>query len=450
MFEVAISPVVRVADALPPAGRSARCLAAAVAQAPGPAAISLLNRVDPVALDDVDRVVHLQAWERCARWLAAKQAAAVVAVAGAAPADRDDFAREHVRLALVGCGGSARADVDTARALAGPLAEAGAALTRGELSYGHVRVLEQETRLCDPATAREVSAAVLRSALRSGSIRVAPSELRRRVRRAITRVDPLWAELSAERAGAARQVTRRIEPDAQASLCLTGPAPDVAAIRAALDRRAARATTGDGVPDGRTLDQRRFDAMVEICRNDGPADRDVTTRAGAGSGAVVHVFADAPTWAGLVDGPVELAGYGPIPAGLAREHFADARWRAVVTEALTGAVRAVSDRGYTPGARTSRHLDVADRGCLFPGCGASVAVCDADHNIPFDQGGRTDTDNCGLLCRRHHRLKTFTRWSWRRCPDGTVEWTDPHGLRWHRDPVRYLLPPPDVPPLEPA
>ena len=51
--------------------------------------------------------------------------------------------------------------------------------------------------------------------------------------------------------------------------------------------------------------------------------------------------------------------------------------------------------------------------------------------------------NCGLLCRRHHRLKTFTTWSWQRGADGAIEWIDPNGVRWDREPIRYLMP--DVP-----
>jgi hypothetical protein len=48
--------------------------------------------------------------------------------------------------------------------------------------------------------------------------------------------------------------------------------------------------------------------------------------------------------------------------------------------------------------------------------------------------------NCGLLCRRHHRLKTFTAWSWRRGDDGGIEWIDPNGVRWDREPIRYVMP----------
>ncbi len=151
----------------------------------------------------------------------------------------------------------------------------------------------------------------------------------------------------------------------------------------------------------------------------------------------MFVFADAATWAGLAEHPADLDGYGPIPAGLARDCFTDAQWRAVVTDALTGLVASVSDDSYTPSPRTRRHLFTQDRGCLFPGCPAPVWYCDADHSVPHDHGGCTDPDNCGLLCRRHHRLKTHTGWTWTRHQDGTVAWTSPDGHIWTRPPQRY-------------
>ena len=76
------------------------------------------------------------------------------------------------------------------------------------------------------------------------------------------------------------------------------------------------------------MDQRRFDALVTICaaalgRPDAPVGR-------AGVRPTVYLYADVATWAGLAEHPVELDGYGVIPAGAAREHFTDARWRASV------------------------------------------------------------------------------------------------------------------------
>ena len=158
----------------------------------------------------------------------------------------------------------------------------------------------------------------------------------------------------------------------------------------------------------------------------------------------MFVFADAATWAGLAEHPADLDGYGPIPAGMARDCFTDAQWRAVVTDALTGLVASVSDDTYTPSARTRRHLFAQDRGCLFPGCPAPVWYCDADHSVPHDQGGCTDPDNCGLLCRRHHRLKTHTGWTWTRHQRRHRGLDQPR--RTHLDPTTPALPPHCHPP----
>jgi hypothetical protein len=124
-FAVAMSPVVRVVDPPGPRNDSAAKLAMVGVLTPGPVAMDLLTQVQIHRLDDVERTEYLVAWERAARWVEAQRMKAVVAVAGATATNRDDFAREHVKVALSGCGGSARADVDLARDLTGRLAAAG-------------------------------------------------------------------------------------------------------------------------------------------------------------------------------------------------------------------------------------------------------------------------------------------------------------------------------------
>src|SRR5664280_1592541 len=108
-FAVAMSPVVRVADPPGPRNDSAAKLAMVGVLTPGPVAMDLLTQVQIHRLDDVERTEYLVAWERAARWVEAQRMKAVVAVAGATATTRDDFACEHVKVALSGCGGSARA-----------------------------------------------------------------------------------------------------------------------------------------------------------------------------------------------------------------------------------------------------------------------------------------------------------------------------------------------------
>ncbi len=45
---------------------------------------------------------------------------------------------------------------------------------------------------------------------------------------------------------------------------------------------------------------------------------------------------DLPSLLGLADNPAELVGYGPIPAALVRDRAAEADWRRMVVDAVTG------------------------------------------------------------------------------------------------------------------
>ena len=77
-----------------------------------------------------------------------------------------------------------------------------------------------------------------------------------------------------------------------------------------------------------------------------------------------------------------------------------------------------------------------DRHCVFPWCGRDARRSDLDHTIPYvppDEGGppgQTNPQNLAPLCRRHHRAKTFTGWTYQRARDGTHTWTSPHGHTW--------------------
>jgi len=432
MFDgCAVSPVVRRGAANPGPSADALLLAQAVDRPPGAEAIGLLAQVRVDALDDHERVDLLDAWERCSRWVAAQQTKAVVGVAGEHMTDRDDAAREFVRAALREVGGSSKAHVDLSRALAGPLRAARDAMEAGDLSYEHAKALAWETEHLDPVTRAQVAAEVVAEA--DGRT---PAQLRQRARRAAIKADPALADRMARETGRRRMVARRNEPDSQASMFLTGPALDIQTVWTALDVLAART----GAEDTRTLDQRRFDSLVGLAAGAlVDAGRGSATRCGISPN--VYVFADAATWAGLADEPVELDGYGPIPAGIARDYLGSATWRAVVTDALSGQVLAVSSSSYSPTVRTRRQLHVQDRRCIFPGCSTAVWFCDADHGLPYDQGGCTDGANCGLLCRRHHRLKTFYDWRWERESAHSITWTAPTGHTYRHQLVRYLMPP---------
>src|SRR5450759_3834189 len=114
-FAVAMSPVVRVADPPGPRNDSAAKLAMVGVLTPGPVAMDLLTQVQIHRPDDVERTEYLVAWERAARWVEAQRMKAVVAGAGATATNRDDFAREHVKVALSG-----QIDIGPGRCRSGP------------------------------------------------------------------------------------------------------------------------------------------------------------------------------------------------------------------------------------------------------------------------------------------------------------------------------------------
>jgi hypothetical protein len=394
--------------------------------------------------DSADAVDVLIAWERCARWVTAQQMRAVVTVAGPQPTDGNDFGREEVRVALADVGGSTKSDVDLARDLLARLPNVLAALEAGTVSYACARVLVRETDCLDRTTAVEVAGRMLAKA------RVwSPSRLRDQTRREVIKADPVAAELRAQRESNNRQVAKRAEPDGQASMWLNGPAP---VIEDDLDR-AGRARRQD-------LDAGRADPGPAPVRHPRPTRR---RRAGRARGP-----------------PAGATGCAGVCVCLRRRRdLGRARRRAGRTRRLRP-----DPRRHGPGLLPGRHL--AGRGHrhhhrhghrrlrpqlhpLGPHAAAPArprpdlrvprlhrrrVVLRRRPQHPHASGGTTDLENCGLFCRRHHRLKTFTNWTWRRLPDGTLEWTDPHGRTWHRDPIRYAMPErapsrrPDKPPAK--
>ena len=77
-----------------------------------------------------------------------------------------------------------------------------------------------------------------------------------------------------------------------------------------------------------------------------------------------------------------------------------------------------------------------DLTCVFPHCSRSAGRSDHDHIEPYRDdggGGSTETANIAALCRRHHRIKTASGWSYQRLGPRTYLWTSPHGQMYLRD-----------------
>jgi hypothetical protein len=168
----------------------------------------------------------------------------------------------------------------------------------------------------------------------------------------------------------------------------------------------------------------------------------------------VHVTIAASTLLGRDDLPAILAGYGPVPAAMARAIAvdADATWQRILTDRTTGVLTDLSSRTYRPSPALRAAVIARDVTCTFPGCRIPAARGDLDHVEPYDAeraGPQTHGDNLHALCRTHHRAKTVGGWRVSRDPAvGVTTWTAPSGHRYERPPT--VADPSHRPPGDPA
>jgi hypothetical protein len=141
---------------------------------------------------------------------------------------------------------------------------------------------------------------------------------------------------------------------------------------------------------------------------------------------------------GLDEQPGDLAGYGPIPAELARELAAEGTWRRLITDPLSGTLLDFGRTTYRPPAGLADFVRARDQRCVFPGCSRAAKYCDLDHGICYPEG-TTSACNLACLCRRHHRLKHESEWTLIRDGDRFI-WTAPTGLQYIRKPEPIATP----------
>jgi hypothetical protein len=226
-----------------------------------------------------------------------------------------------------------------------------------------------------------------------------------------------------------------------ACLRVEGPADRVAAAwQAATAVGLWRVDLAKAHDESLTLDQARADAVLDLVIGMGES---------AAPSPVAPVTVNVIVPPG--DAPAELVGHGPLPAaatpqpgdtgvGAVRAWHVDA----------TGVVAAVGpSKGYVPSPRLAATVRARDLTCRFPGCARPAERCDLDHVTPYPTG-TTDADNLAALCRRHHRLKTHSRWRVQSKPGGILEWTSPTGHRYATHPPAWISetrkPPPQAPP----
>ena len=416
-------------------GAPATLVGAPTASAPGaglPLAVELAA-LEPRRLDAYALVEAVAGWERVISWAHAQQASAINEMSRRALSGREmDLVPDKVAACLAATRRSAELKVELAASL-DRSPQVFAALSCGTIDVRKATVLTNETAHLPLEDAH---------ALHDRFLPEAPDltapQLRNAVRRAELSLDAAAAEKRAERARARRSVTLTPTSCSMAWVTAYLPAPDAMRVMTAVDALAASC----GPEDCRGIDARRADALVDVMARvldegvgpHGPLPTRQHRR------PHLLVTASATTLLGLDDAPGALAGYGPIPAAMARDIAAVSTWRAVLTDQRSGELVARSAQTYRPPSGLAGLVVDRDSTCTFPGCRVPATRCDIDHIRPFDQGrppaGQTHADNLHALCRHHHRLKTHGRWSPVRDPQtGRTWWQAPTGHTYTRDPV---------------
>jgi Domain of unknown function (DUF222) len=151
--------------------------------------------------------------------------------------------------------------------------------------------------------------------------------------------------------------------------------------------------------DDRSPAQRRADALItmaELAMRSG--DLPVT----GGVKPHVSVLVTLPSITGEPGSPGADYGFGAATsAEWARRFACDAS----VARIVFGPDGAILDAGRstrTFTAAQTRAVIARDGGCIWNGCDAPAAWCEAHHILHWAHGGETTIDNSALLCGRHH------------------------------------------------
>ena len=415
---------------------------------PGAITMARLSEIDPHSLSASDRIDYLTALDRQDGWLYALHQRAIAAVAGLSPSEGggpfagvDEAEREDISTALRLAPATAQSRIDIARTLVNNLPNTCSALATGEISSAHATVIARESAAAIRDGAPEsVIFEIEQRAIAYAEFHT-PGQLSNHIRNTVAKFVPEEFEEATVRATALRRVSCYNDADGMSTVVAILPAADAQVVMNSIEAFILRqeqlshssqsselknSLCSDQTHEAvRTIDQKRADALSAICSNFlseisetvAPQRRPLT----------VNVTIDLPTLLGLAENPGQLAGYGPIPASVARELASDGRWKRFITEPQTGNLLDFGRESYEPPQHLKDFLIARDRTCRFPGCRRSALLSDLDHAESWESGGSTSPDNIGALCRRHHRLKTHDGWKIESFSDGSCTWTSPLG-----------------------
>lgn len=428
-----------------------------------PASIKSLVELHEISVDSLSKASkldYLAALQKQMSFLQEWSNRVMISLAGSEDFDHnnpeefrliEDEDREEIAAALRVAPATAQMKIDSARMLANHLPLTADALATGEISPGHATVIARETERAVRAGLSLDSIRQIEERALSHAEMHTPGQVANKVKALIAKISPTEFEEAVEAAIEQRKVEFYPESDGMATVIALLPAADALALRNALDAMAQmslkrdRERAGDASENlsthlpprefARTMDNRRADALGEIAAKAladlsdfyKPQRKPIT----------VNITMDLPTAMGLADNPAMLSDYGPIPASVARALAADGKWRRFVVDPVSGSLLDYGRETYEPPQVLRDFLMARDRICRFPGCRRPGHLTDIDHSQSWESGGATSAANLGLLCRRHHRMKTHGGWKLESHSDGSCTWTSPNG-KVHQVPARPI------------
>ena len=350
--------------------------------------------LDPRVWGAGERVAHL----RCVRAAIDRLEAAFLSTVAACDAAGDaatlDGARstrtwlsDRLRLAPGDAGERVRLARAAHRGHA-PLASAIRALAAADVSYDAVRAIGKAMGDLGPDPARRGVELLIDLARTAdvGRVRVAARHLRHVV-------DPERGKADFDAQFAARRANFAPLLDGMYALDVLADPEGAAVLDAGLNALMAFA----GPDDRRTTSQRRYDALIELVREQLEHGRLPVT---GGIRPQVVVTCSPQALVALPGSlPATLPDGTPVPGPTLERLACDP----VVERIVFGPEGEVLDYGRSrrlfSGAQR-KALRARDGGCRFPGCG--LPWSQAHHVVPWRDGGASDLTNALSLCQVHH------------------------------------------------
>jgi len=385
---------------------------------PGPELAALLAGADPERVSDAELLDGVAAWERLASWVSASAASWQLRAERRLGDEIFPDAGElqmatRIRISVRSMGN--RLDFAQTLDRLPPVAKA---LAAGEIGWGHASTFGLELA----GVPGPVAAAIAEETM-DRARRCTPGRLTRILRRAVLRVTPAVIAPT-EFIPEPWQPQPRFWTDR--SLGLLHAELDqvtLASIEAAVEAHAGRS----GPEDGRSVEERRADAFVELIlqRPDGSPR----------VAATVQVVVGADTLFGSSREPGDLGGFGPIGAETTEQVACTAGWFSrLLVDPVDGKLLDLGRSRRDPDLRLRGYVAARDGTCRFPGCARAATSCEPHHMRWWARGGATSRDNLVSLCGRHHAAVHLGGWKLRGGAEATLTWTSPTGQDYRSDP----------------